>query len=153
MNDAITRLTGWAAEEKVGDSMTWVGRDYSIKQARADVQALLTVAAGAVEALQLLGAMSSKFHSAEQFRADAEKYAHRWANLELPSMSSERPDKVRIWSKTDGGCWWREEFKGVTHNEAEAGLWDRAKAESIVSGSAALEIREVNSPFNLEQKP
>lgn len=39
--DAEVRLSGWAAENKVGDNMTWVGRDYSLKQAKADVRALL----------------------------------------------------------------------------------------------------------------
>lgn len=39
--DAEVRLSGWAADNKVGDNMTWVGRDYSLKQAKADVRALL----------------------------------------------------------------------------------------------------------------
>jgi len=59
-------------------------------------------------------------------------------------------DLVKIWS-FEHDAWWRPGSRGYTCNEAEAGLYERAKAEEIVrsanyGGRLHEEIVEVEQP-------
>ena len=55
-----TRLTGWAESAGIGDSMTWVGKNYPLAQAKTDAVELLRQNAGLLEALRQIAAIKNQ---------------------------------------------------------------------------------------------
>lgn len=60
--NALERLKAWAESAGIGDSMTWVGKDYSIAQAKHD-------------AVEVMRALSDSVHDVAIVEAKAEAYA------------------------------------------------------------------------------